>query len=345
MQVDTQVNATLVTSIIEKEIAMAHHNLRFDSRYKQKKQILFKRFCLLLVMAGLLFLAWRISDFAGISEASNTYTSAKSSKSVQADIKAEEDAAEQAKLNELKQDIADYLEDYDGTYGVYYQNLTSGKEFGINAEDEFTAASTIKVPLNLYLYKKIKSGTVNPESKLTYTSGDYEGGTGILQYKRVGTRYTIAELSRLSIEYSDNVATNMLIRYLGIYNFKNYMRQVGGKAVADYKNISSPKDMGLYLKLVYQFSKTGGEPGNVLMDNLLNTKFNDRIPALLPNSVQIAHKIGNEEQVVNDVGIVFAGRTYIISLMSKNINETEATKVLAHISKMTYDAVGKNNKL
>ena len=120
-------------------------------------------------------------------------------------------------------------------------------------------------------------------------------------------KYTIDELSRLSIVESDNVATNMLIRFLGMQNIKNYMRQVGGQVVVDDQNVSSPRDMGLYMKLVYEFYENGGTLGNELMNDLLNTElYNDRLPALLPKSVKVAHKIGNEVGVINDVGIVFA---------------------------------------
>ena len=243
-------------------------------------------------------------------------------------------------LDDLKAKIASYITNYKGQYGVYYYDITTGQEFGINDEDQYTSASCEKIPINLYLYTRIASGAVNPGDTLTYLQEDYEGGTGGIQYEKVGTQYTIDELSKLSIVNSDNVAANMLIRYLGMQNIKDYMRQIGGQVVLDDQNVSSPRDMGLYMKLVYEFSENNGTFGNELMNDFLSTElYNDRLPALLPKSVKVAHKIGNEVGVVNDVGIVFADKPYIVAVMSKGVNEEEAPTVIANISKIIYDSV------
>ena len=251
----------------------------------------------------------------------------------------QQEAKEAENLDNLKTEIASYLTNYKGQYGVYYYDISSGQEFGINDEDQYQGASTEKIPINLYLYNQIKSGAVNPEGTLTYLQEDYEGGTGSIQYEKVGTQYTIADLSRLSIVESDNVAANMLVRYLGMQNIKDYMRQVGGQVVVDGQNLSSPRDMGLYMNLVYEFCENSGTLGDELMNNFLNTDFNDRLPALLPKSVQVAHKIGNGVNVDNDVGIVFAAKPYIVAVMSEGVNEEEAPSVIANISKMIYDSV------
>jgi beta-lactamase class A len=245
----------------------------------------------------------------------------------------------------LKDWLENYIKGFEGKYGIYYYNLIDNEEFGINDEDEFTAASTIKIPLNLYLYEKIKSGNVNPDGILSYQKQDYETGTGIIQSQSFGKKYTVRELSKLSIEISDNVAANMLFRFLGAYNVKEYMRQKGAKVVYDEKNISSPRDMGLYMKLVYEFYKENSTIGDELMSFFLNTKFNDRLPALLPETVKVAHKIGTQVKVFNDVGIVFAQKPYIVSVMTDNINEAEAANVIANISKKIFDYVNNDGNI
>ncbi|NPV91300.1 MAG: serine hydrolase [Firmicutes bacterium] len=240
-------------------------------------------------------------------------------------------------VDALKIELENYIKNYKGQYGIYYYNIVTGEEFGINEADEYTAASTIKVPLNLYLYNNIKSGAVDPQGTIKYLKDDYEGGTGKIQYEKVGNTYTIDELSKFSIVLSDNVAANMLIRFLGIDNIKQYMRQVGGVVVQDGQNVSCPKDMGLYMRLVYEFSSREGVLGQQLMDCFLNTQFNDMIPALLPTNIKVAHKIGNQVGVVNDVGIVFSDRPYILAVMSKDVDEKEAATVLPIVSKKVFD--------
>lgn len=264
-------------------------------------------------------------------------------------IKEKEDDIEQVKVEEvkkvdyeaLKSDLKDYISKFHGHYGIYFVDLESNQEFGINDTEEYKAASTFKIPLNLYVYDRIRAGAINPEGTLKYTEADYEDGAGTIRYnKTFGKAYTIRELLRLSIVYSDNVAVNMLLRYVGRKNVKNYMRELGGKVVNDNSNVSCPKDMALYLKEVYKLSESGDPLGKELMDNLTKTDFHDRIPALLPNNVKVAHKTGNLIGIVHDVGIVFADKPYIIAVMSKGvISDPESNEIIANISKKTYDFV------
>jgi beta-lactamase class A len=237
----------------------------------------------------------------------------------------------------LKQGLEGYIKQFKGQYGIYYIDLERGCEFGINDSDAYIAASTVKIPINLYLYKKIEAGEVDPELEMTYTESDYEGGTGSIQYKEVGSSFTIKELSRLSIEVSDNIATNMLLRLLGRKNLKDYMRELGGCVVDDSENISCPRDMALYMRKVYEFYRSNPVLGGELMGYLQNTVFNDRIPKLLPEGLKIAHKIGNQVDALHDVGIVFTDKPYILAVMSQNVDESEGYDVIARISKMVYD--------
>jgi beta-lactamase class A len=244
------------------------------------------------------------------------------------------------KLNELKNDIESYIKSFKGKYGIYYINLVDDSEFGVNDKDEYIAASTVKIPINLYLYNKIKDGSVDADGVMPYLEEDYEGGTGKLQFDEIGKKYTVRELSKLSIEISDNVATNILLRLLGRYNIKEYMRRLGGIVISDERNISCPRDMALYMKQVYYFYKSSGDLGEELMGYFQNTVFKDRIPGQLPKSIKIAHKIGNQTDAYHDVGIVFAKKPYVIAIMSENIKEREeAFNVIANISKKVYDFV------
>ena len=242
--------------------------------------------------------------------------------------------------SKLEDELKAYISKFKGKYGIYYFDLVNNDSFGINESEEFTAASTFKVPLNLYIYKGITEGKINPEGTLKYTKADYEGGAGIIQNKAYGTTYTVRELSRHSLVYSDNVATRMLLRLVGKQNVKKFMRELGGSTVSDSKNISCPCDMGLYLKKVYEFCKQNGEIGDQLMNNMIETDFHDRLPLLIPKDIKIAHKTGNLIGIVHDVGIIYTDKPYILAVMSKNVvSDQEANTVIANISKKVYDYV------
>ena len=243
----------------------------------------------------------------------------------------------------LKSEITNYISAFEGHYGVYFIDLKNIGEFGINDLDIYIAASTVKVPINLYLFNKIKDGSINPNDTIVYNKKiDYERGTGYIQSKKNGTKFTIKELSKLSITVSDNIATNMLIRVLGKPNYKNFMRTSGGVVVTN-ENISCPKDMALYMKKVYEFQKNNKVLGDELINYFENTVFNDRLTKLLPKEVKVAHKIGNYWGdswgiAYHDVGIIYSENDYVLAVMSKNIkNEAEGCDVIANISKKVYD--------
>lgn len=240
----------------------------------------------------------------------------------------------------LEDELKAYISKFKGKYGIYYYDLVNGDSFGINESEEFTAASTFKVPLNLYVYKGIKEGKINPEGTLKYTEADYEGGAGIIQNEAFGKIYTVRELSRYSLVYSDNVATRMLIRLVGRPNVKKFMREMGGSVVSDSKNVSCPKDMGLYLRKVHEFCSENGKIGEELLKNMIETDFHDRLPLLLPKDLKIAHKTGNLIGIVHDVGIIYTDKPYILAVMSKDvISDEETNTVIANISKKVYDYV------
>jgi beta-lactamase class A len=242
-------------------------------------------------------------------------------------------------LNELVNEIKEYISGFTGTYGIYYINLETKDEFGINDSEGFVAASTSKLPVNMYLYRKIEKGSVDPGQILIYTKEDYAEGTGSIQNMPFGTEYTVREASRLSVEESDNCGINMLIRLLGIKNIRRYMVSLGGTIYYDEKHLTCPRDMAVYMKELYDFWLDDPDVAGELMHDLENTIYNDRINALLPKKIVVAHKIGNQIDVMNDVGLVFADQPYILSVLTDKINVDEACGVIADISKMIFDFV------
>jgi beta-lactamase class A len=246
---------------------------------------------------------------------------------------------ESKRIDGLKNELESYIKGCNGQYGIYYINVVTNEEFGINDTDEFIAASTIKIPLNLYIFNKIKEGTIDYSGEMTYLKEDYEEGAGEIRYQKIGTKYTVKELSGLSIESSDNVAANILIRLIGKQNLKDYMKSLGGGVISYTENISCPKDMAQYMKLVYEFCNSDSVLGKDLTGYFLNTEDNSRIPALLPKNIKIAHKTGNQIGYDHDVGIIYADTPYVLSVMSKNVVEDDAYNVIANISKKVFDYV------
>ncbi len=73
-------------------------------------------------------------------------------------------------------------------------------------------------------------------------------------------------------------------------------------------------------------------------------KFNERIPAGLPENVVVAHKTGSIKGVRNDAGIVYAPNgPYVIALFSKGLTDEKAGVIaLADVSRIVWGAFGED---
>jgi beta-lactamase class A len=242
----------------------------------------------------------------------------------------------------LEKAIREFTASKSATYGIYFQDLGSGKSFGLNDEEPMVAASTIKFPMSLYLYTLAAEGKLDWNTRVAYQKmTDYEGGDGILRYTaREGDRYSLRALNTLSLVTSDNIAFRMLARHVGRENFASFLRELGGRTVyPGGKNITTAKDLGVYLQAVLDFVRRHPEEGKRLLDDLANSIYHTGLPGLLPENVVVAHKEGDlDEGVANDAGVVFSSRPYILVVLSAGVNNLEEGFAdIARIGKMVYD--------
>jgi len=240
---------------------------------------------------------------------------------------------------ELLGEINEYLETTPGTYGLYVHELGTDKSFGINEEMSFPAASTVKIPLLMSLYKDIYEGKVSKDTVMTYTINDEETGTGSIQYTSFGTRWTVSEIAKRMMKQSDNVAKNMIFRLVGYRRAQEYITGLGVKGVdMSLENKTTSKDSGTLLKLIYENKTVDKELSDEMLELMVKTDFEKRLPRYL-EGVKVSHKIGTWAGAISDTGIVFLeGRPYTISVYSEGIQSVdEAEKVIGTISKKVYD--------
>ncbi|NLG83380.1 MAG: serine hydrolase [Firmicutes bacterium] len=241
----------------------------------------------------------------------------------------------------LRKAMLDFIAGYPGIrYGIYFKDLISGAAFGINEWQVFPAASTIKVPLVLYLNELVAAGKLDWQDKVVYMSElDWQGGAGALQFfAQDGYKYSLRVLANLTITISDNISTRMLLRYLGKENFKRYLWSMGASVVyPGGRNESTPRDMALYLEAVLNFAKRHPD-GRRLLDDMANPIWHVGLPGQLPDHITVAHKEGDLPGVAADIGIVYGSRPYILVVMSEGVpNDEIGFENIATLSKIAYD--------
>ena len=272
--------------------------------------------------------------------------------------------ARTAALNDLSASVSSLLEKESGRYSVYYLNLTTGETLGYQESAPMVAASSIKIAYNTYLYQQAAAGAFSMSDEMTYNAkpypeGDLETGTGTVQTSPDGTKYTVSELSHLSITISDNCATNMILRELGGIDAVNDGYMVPISAVVNYrtpvsytdyngaeqsgKHRTSAEDLSLYAKNLYVLYKAQPDVYQPLIDDLKTTEYTWGIPAGVPSGVEVAHKVGFNPAygTNNDVGIVFAQEDYVICVMTESGSDSNAQTVIGNVSKLFSDYITK----
>jgi beta-lactamase class A len=242
--------------------------------------------------------------------------------------------AEQEKeaFSDLQSELNAYIGSDKSRIGLIYFDLEVGTSIEINPDMEFAAASTVKVPMNITLLDLAHKGTIDFDSSVQYTESDYEGGTGILQGQDRSKPIPLKTLSEYSIKYSDNIATQMIIRTIGRDRMYDKFDEMAGKAVPRSGNLTTPDYNTAYLKRLY--SNPDNNPYyEFLITNMKNTIFHDRIDKYIPQEIT-AHKIGNYSSYVNDIAIVYTKRPYVLVVFTNGV--PDAAEKIAQISKMIY---------
>lgn len=241
--------------------------------------------------------------------------------------------------SELIENIKSYLSQQTGSYALSVIELDDGRSFGIRDNEYFRAASTAKVGIAAYAYHLIDEGKLSGDKVYTYTSADYEGGTGTLQADSIGSKYKVSYLLERMIVVSDNVATNILIRNLGRSNIQSFLDNNGLQEFKVDNNTTTPRAATKLLSQIYNNQLISKKYRDELLGYMKKSITPTRLVAGVPKSVEVAHKIGSWSGAISDIGIVFLGqRPYAIAVYSSGVAwgaETDA--VIAQISKMVYD--------
>ena len=113
-----------------------------------------------------------------------------------------------------------------GTVGVAARNLASGAEVHIAADDLFPMASCFKIPVMVEVMRRVDAGSLRLDDRVTLTEADKSPGSTLIHCHE-GLRPSVRDLLYLMITLSDNTATDMLWRLVGLASVNETMRGLG----------------------------------------------------------------------------------------------------------------------
>lgn len=270
-------------------------------------------------------------------------------------------------IADLESEIRQDLSTLEGDFAVGFKMMGRDQQIFINERAMFHAASTMKTPVMIELFKQAEAGhfalddsiEVKNEFRSIVDSSRYqmdidEDSEGEL-YDLVGEKRLIRTLINDMITMSSNLATNILIEKVGAQNVTQTMRDYGADSIKVLRGVEDIKafeqglsnrttafdEVAIYEKLA-RGEAVSKEASEEMITILKQQKFNEMIPARLPSDVEVAHKTGWITGVNHDVGIVELpnGQRYILVLLSKEAEDRELVlNTFADISRSVYDFV------
>lgn len=251
----------------------------------------------------------------------------------------------------LQEDIHYVDKHLDGVLGVAVKDLTSGEEFFINPDEVMPQASSIKIAVLAELYRQAEHNQLKLTDEYVMRKEDLVSGSNIMQGLTPGvTRLTLRDLATMMVAVSDNSATNVLIRRVGMDNVNNMLGSLGLQAtqlrreMMDLKaasegreNVSTPREMMTLLEAIYR----GKLLKTTLKDDffkVLSTPKESSMLQGLPDDAVAANKPGELEAVRNDSGIVFVkNRPYVLCVMTTYLkDEHNGSSAIRTVAQLTY---------
>lgn len=278
------------------------------------------------------------------------------------------DPAVDSDILALESAILGKISEVEGDFAIAFRSLSADStQLLINEREVFHAASTMKTPVMIELYKQAAEGKfklsdsipIINEFKSIVDGSLYAMDLGVDSqeelYDQIGKRATIYDLMYQMIIKSSNLATNILIEEVGAPNVTKSMRDLGAtdievlRGVEDQKaydagmsNTTTAFDLMVIMEAIAEGRAVNPEASSEMLKVLLDQYFKDLIPKYLPEDTLIAHKTGSITGVQHDSAIVVLpdGKRYVLVILSKNLTDVAAGKeAIAQISKMIYDFV------
>lgn len=246
-------------------------------------------------------------------------------------------------IAEIKKKIIKELDKTEGTYSIYFYDLLTGDNFGINDQMIIMAASVNKIPILAALYYFVGKGVIDLDKIVVPQAKDIQDyGTGSIRYDKSGTPYSIKTLARLMMEQSDNTAAYLLgTEIIGLDEIQNLIGSWGLSQTDMKENKSSVRDMQIITQKMYKGEITTPALTKEMLDFMDDSEFEDRIPKGIPASIKVLHKIGDEIGKIHDVGIIdLPERPYYLGIMTTDQTQEEETKrKMARISQIIFSIV------
>ena len=261
-----------------------------------------------------------------------------------------ESNCESDRFSSVKQEINNLIEGYKksgvlNSASVYLKEYNNNDWMTINESEMYKPGSLLKVP-ELITFLKMEEdhpGILEKELTFEHPYSTTKKPIFLSQSIQLGQKYTIKQLLKYMIEYSDNNATLLLNANIDVNTFKKVFTDFGLQA-PDWNAIDYPvnvKNYSLFLRSLYNASYLNTENSEFATELLSKCDFKDGILKGLPSDIRVAHKFGEagdaKEVQLHESALVYINNNpYLLTVMTKGKDLTQLPKVISDISEKVY---------
>lgn len=193
-------------------------------------------------------------------------------------------------------------------------------------QEQFPAASVIKIGIMASLLDRIWRGEARLEDRISLSAEHHVGGAGVLFELEPGRDYSLAELCRLMMVVSDNTASNALARHLGMdamnlfwasRDYASSMRRFFMQPVLEGRdNEMSALGAARMLRDLYQGRELDARLCEFGKGCLRRQQYREKIPLMLPPDLVVGHKTGELDGVRHDAAVIETKRPYVLVVLT-----------------------------
>lgn len=265
----------------------------------------------------------------------------------------------------VQQQIQSRIASSHADVAIAFRTLDSKSEFFYHSDDSFHAASTMKIPVMLELFRQSSAGKLHLSDSLPIHNEFHSIIDGSLYkldpaddseldlYKAVGQSRTLSQLCELMITLSSNLATNLLIEKLGVDNIRatvhsfnadgmNVLRGVEDQKAFDkgLNNTTTARALQILLTAIANGKAVNVSSSQQMIEILERQHFNEGIPAGLPPGTRVAHKTGEITKIHHDAAIVFTPRPFVLVILTRGLpDEKDSSALIADLTRLLYQTL------
>jgi beta-lactamase class A len=238
----------------------------------------------------------------------------------------------------------------DGVLGVYVEDLATGAKVELRADEAFPTASSIKLAVLYELYRQAGEGRIDL-GEVTQPPAARVGGGGVLQVLGPRVSLTWRDLAVLMIGWSDNEATNVLGRRIGLDAVNRRLDALGlprtrlrrqmmdlEAARRGHENVSTPRELAQLAGIVASGEGLAPDLAKDLLAVGSVAAEGSPFRRGLPEGVRAVSKPGALEGVRCEAAWVdVPGRPYTAAIMTSYVqHEADAEAAIAELSAAIY---------